>query len=883
MGITASNAVGCDPMDEVQNHFDELLQRDPSQRAAYLESLRKTSSSLAAKVEALLADLQEAEAEAFLNTNETKSACAIQPGRIGNYRVLDTLGRGGMGTVYLARQCAGTRRLVALKLVHSSGDADRLLKRFEREKQLLAFLDHRHITKLYEVGTAKSGEPFFAMEYVKGLPIDTFCDRNRFTIERRMRLFVKTCEAIAHAHQKGVIHRDLKPGNVLVKWEEGVAVPKVIDFGVARIARIVGQGRDPSRATIVGTPAFMSPEQCLGKGDIDTRSDIYALGATLYKMLVGKTPHEPEQTGEPLAPRHPPMVPEVLLPPSKRLRPTDEKDEAVANLRGTTVAKLKQGLKGDLDRICLKAMAFEPSQRYPTVLDMARDIECFLSHRPISATPPRLGYRLKRFVRRNRGAVTAAALIFLAVFAGILATSAALWRARAANQEARRSAVLAKDEAAKSRAAFSALQTILASPDPFIERRDLPVSELLKKFPDVIAQALVDEKTQAMLEYTIGQTYINLGDPEAAGLHLEQALERYTCLLGPDHENTLETEILLTRAWSEQGHFAKAMSCSKEIFQRAIMSHQEDHPVVLSSMENLMANCLEGRKYEEARRLSGPAFFLAVDRFGLDHKNTALLVDYIGQAASYLRDFEVAGRYFELAYAICEEVLGKSHPQTLETMHSLVLLKVNSGQAKDYLATAEALVGHQEAIRGSRHPYSLGARMLLGHAQLGAGAFSEARDTFFTLLELGEEVFEPGHPRLAYCYQYLGKASYAVGNYDEAVFFMACGLSIEKDVFGTDSLRVAVSTYNLGLAKMEQESQLAKAGEVLQRALHIFREEGNEAGLYYTLNAQVMLCRRRGETSGMEAAWGAIAKLDLNEKPLPLTNMIVAGLPGDFP
>ncbi len=361
----------------------------------------------------------------------------------GRYTLLEVLGEGGMGTVYRADQTEPVKRQVALKLIKVGMDSRAVLARFDAERQALALMDHPNIARVYDGGTTAAGQPFFVMELVSGVPITEYCDRHRLPVRARLELFVSVCHAVQHAHQKGIIHRDLKPSNVLVTEVDGRPTPKVIDFGVAKATEftLTDQSQVDSGA-IVGTPAYMSPEQGDHSSmDIDTRTDVYALGVILYELLAGSPPIDVKQFQRGAFLEMLRIVREVDPPrPSTKLG----RAEALPNIaasRNTEPEQLKRMLRGDLDWIVMKALEKDRARRYETSNGFAADVIRHLSHEPVLAAPPSRAYRLRKFVRKHRGAVVAVSLVVLALLAGIAGTTWGFFR------EAER--VKERDEAVK--------------------------------------------------------------------------------------------------------------------------------------------------------------------------------------------------------------------------------------------------------------------------------------------------------------------------------------------------------------------------------------------------------------------------------------------------
>ena len=344
-----------------------------------------------------------------------------------------------MGAVWIAQQIEPVKRKVALKLIKPGMDSQSMLARFEAERQALALMDHPHIAKVLDGGLTEAGRPFFVMEYVKGVPITEYCDAARLSVTERLGLFVQVCQAVQHAHQKGIIHRDLKPSNILVALYDGTPVPKVIDFGLAKAVQqpLTERTLHTALETVVGTPLYMSPEQAqLNNLDVDTRTDIYSLGVLLYELLTGTTPLEKHRFKEAAWDEVRRVLREEEPPrPSARLS-TTETLPSVAACRQSEPARLTKLVRGELDWIVMKALAKERSRRYETANGLARDLERYLSDEPVEARPPSVGYRLRKFLKRHKGPVLAAAVLLLALLAGMVGTTWGLVRADQARNEA---------------------------------------------------------------------------------------------------------------------------------------------------------------------------------------------------------------------------------------------------------------------------------------------------------------------------------------------------------------------------------------------------------------------------------------------------------------
>jgi WD40 repeat protein/serine/threonine protein kinase len=417
---------------------------DPAERAAFLDRACAGDADLRGRLDKLLA--RHAAAGDFLGPPgplPTPAAGGVSDGRptvdlpcdrgdggvIGPYKLVEVIGEGGMGTVWLAQQHEPVKRLVALKVIKAGMDSRNVLARFEAERQALALMDHPNIAKVLDAGSTPDGRPFFVMELVKGVPITKFCDERKLTPRERLELFVPVCQAVQHAHQKGVIHRDLKPNNILVALYDGRPVPKVIDFGIAKAAGqpLTERTLVTGLGAVVGTPEYMSPEQAeLNQLDIDTRSDIYSLGVLLYELLTGTTPLQRKRVKEAALLELLRLVREEEPPrPSTRLSTTAELPSIAAN-RGLEPRRLSGLVRGELDWIVMKALEKDRSRRYETATGFAADVQRYLADEPVLACPPSAGYRLKKFARRNRRAVltgsAAAAVVVLAVAGLVVGT-----------------------------------------------------------------------------------------------------------------------------------------------------------------------------------------------------------------------------------------------------------------------------------------------------------------------------------------------------------------------------------------------------------------------------------------------------------------------------
>ena len=360
--------------------------------------------------------------------------------RIGAYRLLETLGEGGMGIVYLAEQEQPFRRRVALKVIKLGMDTREVVSRFESERQAMALMEHPNIASVFDAGATVDGRPYFVMEYFPGIPITDYCDGQKLSTRARLQLFAQVCAAVQHAHQKGIIHRDLKPSNVLVMEQDSRPVPKVIDFGIAKAIKqqLTERTLFTEQGLLIGTPEYMSPEQAsLGDRDLDTRTDIYSLGVLLYELLVGALPFNIRglrRAGYDELRRI--IREEEPVKPSTRVETLGAEAADIARRRHTDTTTLRRQLRGDLDWITLKALDKDPARRYASASELAADIGRHLKDEPVLAGPPKAAYRLRKFTRKHKGAVTAAVAILMVLLSGFVVSTALFMRAEAARQQA---------------------------------------------------------------------------------------------------------------------------------------------------------------------------------------------------------------------------------------------------------------------------------------------------------------------------------------------------------------------------------------------------------------------------------------------------------------
>jgi serine/threonine protein kinase len=589
--------------------FEAALELPSGQRQAYVEQASADAPELLQRVLALL---RAAENGAdFLTTIPSELAAAPLPAtekpgdRIGCYKLLEQIGEGGCGIVYMAAQEEPIRRQVALKIIKLGMDTRQVIARFEAERQALALMDHPNIAKVHDAGATATGRPYFVMELVRGLRITDYCNNKRLPARKRLELFIQVCQAVQHAHQKGIIHRDLKPSNILVTVNDGVAVPKVIDFGIAKATsgeRLTDKTVFTAFHQFMGTPAYMSPEQAeLTSVDIDTRSDIYTLGVLLYELLTGQTPFDASellQAG--LDEMRRTLREKEPSRPSTRLS-TLGADEltATARLQGLDPPKLINLVRGDLDWIVLKCLEKDRARRYETANALLMDIQRHLSNEPVNARPRSRLYEFQKTVRRHKVGFAATAAVILTLFVGMGISTWSLVKEKRARQRA-------DTEAAKSVRIARFLEDMLQSIDPKAakERDTTLLQEVLSNTVERVARDLTNQPlVEAHLENTIGNIYAALGQFQNA-----EQMTRNAVALRRSNATAQPTELaeslfdLAHHLWS-QGKLEEAEQCAREGLSLATNAPARKSYLVANSLAQLAVIVQDQGKLAEAEGL----------------------------------------------------------------------------------------------------------------------------------------------------------------------------------------------------------------------------------------------------------------------------------------
>ncbi|MEN1958677.1 serine/threonine-protein kinase [Luteimonas changyuni] len=823
--------------------------------------------------------------------------------RLGRYRIVELLGRGGMGEVYRAEQLEPVRRTVALKLMRGRRLEARHLAYFEVERQLLAQMRHPAIAQVFDADTTPDGQPYFAMEFIAGSPLTTYCEANALPLEARLRLLVGVCEGVQHAHQKGVVHRDLKPGNLLVDEVDGRALPKIIDFGIATAATAVA--RDPSggQREVAGTPEYMSPEQALGdQALVDTRSDVYSLGVVLFELLTGQ---RPAVAGESIA-----GSTRTLRLPSRHLAtlPPDE-GARLARAQGMNVPRMRRVLRHELDWVVARAMAHDRADRYPSAAALADDLRLFLAGRALSAVPASRRYTAVKFIRRHRAAVLAASVAVVALTGGLAMSVHGLMQARAQR-------AIAEERSAQLETVAAFQQSMLEDMDveamgsglaaglrAQLERAGPEAAAALEEVlfhastPD-LARSLVDGNILLRAEAAIARDFAtqplldaDLGESVAAvraalGLHAvaAQGYARAAAIrsreLGPGDPGALDAR----REQAEMLLLGGDPEAAREAIDAAFIHAGKlpaDGPLRLR-MEHTDAGILAsmGDRPESLRRLQALHARAAAAQ-GDEGAEATSILNSLAILQTRMGDPAAGLVSMERLAAIHERELGRDGSGTIDALHNMGPMLVLTGNVQGAITLQREVVALRSRRLGAEHPATLSSRSNLVSFLSDAGELEESLETGADVIEAMERVL--GRADRATLRAKLNRSTtYArAGDYEAALAMQAEVLEARTKLLGPthpDTLFIAINRAGTLLQSGRPEDSLARIAQLLPPAVEVLGRRHPQLHAAMQIHAEAL--QELGDHAGAATAFAGllVIRRDVAGEDHPLTVATAAQL-----
>ncbi|MDX2132961.1 MAG: serine/threonine-protein kinase [Planctomycetota bacterium] len=869
---------------KLQEVFEHVVGLERAEREAYLDTACGGDAVLRAEVEALLrahdgaanfmaSPTADSSAGAMLTVVTPSAAATVDGGlregpgsRIGPYKVLQLIGEGGFGSVFMAEQAKPVLRKVALKIIKLGMDTRQVVARFEQERQALAMMDHPNIARVLDAGATDTGRPFFVMELVKGDPIVEYCDKHNLSIEDRLELFAQVCNAVQHAHTKGIIHRDIKPSNVLVSTQDGKPHAKVIDFGIAKAtaSKLTEKTLFTEHRQLIGTPEYMSPEQAEGSLDIDTRTDVYSLGVLLYELLTGTTPFSSNELRSAAYAEIQRIIREVEPPkPSTRLSQNADTIASIAAKRQIEPRRLGTLVRGELDWIVMKALEKDRQRRYETPSGLAADISRYLSGEAVVAAPPSNAYRVKKFVARNKGPVLAGSAVAAALIFGLAGTA---WQAKVASEQRdvalaaqiaeadqRRQAELARAEALEQKARAEANEAearlqkriaegvvkfqsdMLAAVDPFSLPKDPKTGEPLKDRVTVL-QALeaalnaIDEGSldgqplvEAGVRSTIGNTLLALGRYQEALPVLQRALElRRASTPGGSLELSQSLDSLASIHQYLSKH-ADAVRLYREALEMRQRFSPAGDPLIGIAMGNLGQSLWALGEFAEAESLLRGALAIELDQPSKAPGDRAHILDNLAKVLTELTKLDEAEQHMRAALDLRIAAFPPGHPEIAMGEGNLATVLI----AADRHAEAEPLLRSSLAIRraaySANHPEVAVSVRKLAAVLRKLDKLAEAEPLYREALAIDRATLPAGHPSIAASLNGLGLLMRDMKKDDEAEPLYREALAIRRAALPAGHTDIGTSLNNLA-ALLRDQGKLDEAEPLYRESLAIRRE-----------------------------------------------------------
>jgi len=779
-----------------------------------------------------------------VDVTRARASGARQTETIGPYRLLQRVGEGGMGEVWLAEQAQPIHRQVAVKIIKAGMDTAQVVARFEAERQALAIMSHPAIAQVLDAGATDSGRPFFAMEYVRGEPITAYCNRCQLSTRQRIELFLQVCEGVTHAHQKGIIHRDLKPSNILVTELDGRAIPKIIDFGLAKAMTLSLTDRTlhTELGTLIGTPEYMSPEQAeVTSLDVDTRSDVYTLGVILYELLSGVLPFDARALRAQSLDEIRRTIREVEPPrPSTRL---SNRAQSAGPRDTDRAGRVAVELRGELDWIIMRALEKERGRRYQTVNGLARDLQRHLEGETVEAAPPSATYRARKFARRYRVALaTTAAFVVVLAAAAVVSIRQSIRANRAAAAAQAVNDFLQNDLLAQASASNQAGPG--ATPELHLEVRtalDRAATRIAGKFER-------QPEVEADIRATIGRTYTDLGLYAEARRHLERALELQRRLLGSENPRTMDTVGALASTAAYQGASAEAETLLSGILpiQRRVLG--PEHPKTLLSMVSLANTFYLQGKHAQAEAMD--AQLLAIQRrvVGPEHPDTLKTMNNLALVYHDEGKFTQSEDMYRELVEIRRRVLGPDHPDTARSIGNLARAYWSEGKVDQaqglYLQALEIL----RRVQGPDHPNTALIMNNLVLTEVAQRHYTEAEALAKQVLEIRRRVLGPEHPDTLQSLHNLAWVEQLQGRYAASEELYHQTIEARRRVLGAEHPKTLLSIRNLADIYIE-EGKYARAEAVLKENLDATRrvEGAGHPDTLYAISALRALYQQQGK------------------------------------